>query len=70
MGYTICVMCGKLFANDGNKTCPKCKKAYSVVRDYVRNNPGVSALDINSNTGVPINIILKLIDQGVLNYCD
>jgi len=37
-----------------------------MVHDLVKENPGITPIDINRRTGVPINIITKIVADGVV----
>lgn len=71
MGYTICSMCNKFFETDGNLRCPKCRdkydKEYKVVKEYISTHAGASAIEVNANTGIAINTILKFLDEGLIS---
>lgn len=64
----ICTVCGKLYERNGKNKCNECFKKeenyYKTIRDYVISHKNVSAIDVNRDTGIPISIILKFIEEG------
>lgn len=71
MAYSICSICGKFFSHDGNTKCPKCYdkyvKEYNIIREYVASHAGVTPMELNTVTGISINSILKLIEEGAVS---
>ena len=63
-----CPLCGKLFADTGAGTCQKCYNAYRdyelEVKKFVEANPNCSARDIVKNTGAPLVVASKMIQNG------
>jgi RNA polymerase subunit RPABC4/transcription elongation factor Spt4 len=68
LANTICRICGKLFARDGNQECPECHKKdsedYKTIREYISTHRNVTAVDVNVATGIPISTILRFIKDG------
>jgi len=64
----VCKVCGKLYERNGKDKCNECfqkeELAYKTIREYVLSHAGVSAIDVNKATGIPISLILKFIDEG------
>ena len=64
----ICRVCGKLYERNGKDKCNECFQKeeidYKTVREYVVSHPGVSAMDVNKATGIPITTILNFIEEG------
>ncbi|MCL1843782.1 MAG: hypothetical protein FWF79_08210 [Defluviitaleaceae bacterium] len=50
--------------------CPLCQQAkdeqYIVVRELVREYPGITALEVHEATEVPMHVILRYIENGML----
>jgi hypothetical protein len=50
--------------------CPDCQlyrdEQFYIVRTLVREYPGITALEVNKITDVPVDAILKFIDAGML----
>ena len=74
MANTICRICGKFFDKNGNQECPECYKKdleeYKIVREYIINHRGVSAIDINAATGISIGVILRFLSEGRIELAD
>jgi len=67
-----CRRCGKMYSYEGMppECCPLCAKErraqYVMVRELVRQCPGITAVEVNQITEVPLEVILKFIDDGLL----
>ncbi|HZK43212.1 MAG TPA: TIGR03826 family flagellar region protein [Syntrophomonadaceae bacterium] len=65
-----CPKCGRLFAADGRNVCRKCQQAeddeFTIVRKYVRDNPGASVFEVAEATGVEEEKILQFLRDGRL----
>ncbi len=63
-----CPLCGKLYADTGSGACQKCYNAYRdyelEVKKFVEANPNCSARDIVKNTGAPLAVASKMIQNG------
>lgn len=63
-----CPICGKLYADEGSGACQKCYNAYRdyelEIKKFVEANPNCSARDIVKNTGAPLAIASKMIQNG------
>ena len=50
--------------------CPECtdkrEKKIKEVHTLVKERPGITPIELNSMTGVPINVIMKIIADGVV----
>lgn len=59
-----CSRCGKLFVKEGPYYCMECKvkqdQLYHQVRDYVKEHPGSTIMDVHHNTGISIPKLLEL----------
>jgi hypothetical protein len=68
LANTICRICGRLFARDGNQECPECHEKdlaeYRIIREYISTHHNVSAVDLNAATGIAISTILRFIKDG------
>jgi hypothetical protein len=42
------------------------EEQYQIVRAFVRDFPGITALEVNDYTGVPMHLILRYINMGLL----
>lgn len=66
-----CSLCRSLFIDfAGSDLCPKCSEryqaAFSLVRDYIYDNPGGNAVDIARATGIDVAIIMRFLREGRL----
>ncbi len=66
-----CKECGRLFiVKHGNKLCFECSKEQQTklmaVREYLRDHPGQTAVEISTATDLSLDFILGLIRQGTL----
>ncbi len=63
-----CPICGKVFIKLGKNLCPDCmekeEQEYKEVRQYLKENPGASVMEIKEITGIDENKILKWIREG------
>jgi glutaredoxin len=61
-----------MFSFDGlpPESCPECKRAkdaqFQEVRTMVKENPGITALELHERTAVPLPSIIRYIESGVL----
>lgn len=50
------------------KDCPECSKKRLAqiehVRKLIRENRGISAMELNRQTGVPVSFIMKMVNDG------
>lgn len=83
MDVRNCKMCGNLFNFTGSPICPACNKKmeekFSVVKDYIRENPTSSISVVAEKTEVPIQQLKRWIreerlsfskDSGVVIQCE
>lgn len=67
-----CRRCSQMFEPVGLDTpvCPICQsmrdEQFIVVRELVREYPGITALEVHEATEVPMETILRFIDTGLL----
>ena len=67
-----CRYCRRMFDYEGlpPECCPECLKGreeqFRMIRDMVRESPGVNAIELSGRTGVPIADILRYIKSGLL----
>jgi len=67
-----CNQCGEKFESEGlpPMVCPNCQDLrdtqYYVVRELVREFPGITALEVHDFTEVPMEDILRYVDKGML----
>jgi len=71
-----CKRCKQMFEFEGfeggqpPKRCPRCKdiemQQYSMVRELVRDNPGITALEVSAYTEVSLPTILGFLKDGRL----
>ena len=65
-----CKRCGKMFEFDGElpPACPMCirerNEQFYIVRELVREFPGITALQVNQATEVPMDVILRFVEEG------
>ena len=70
-----CRRCGKMYqAIFGKNICPECVKQeevdFEVARDYVKEHPGSSMQKVSDETGVPVNLLLKFVKEGKIDFSD
>ncbi|MDR1160550.1 MAG: hypothetical protein LBK69_08005 [Syntrophomonadaceae bacterium] len=65
-----CTECGRLFAYEGKSICNRCLDRedvkYSIVRKYVRENPGASIIQVAEATKIEESIVLHMVKDGRL----
>lgn len=71
MDVRVCRSCKKMFQHvAGPDICPRCKQKeedmFVVVKDYLRENPGASMVQVSTETDVPASLIEKFLRQGRL----
>ena len=68
MPLTKCVRCKKLFNKMENPVCGDCMPAeqddFETIRKYVAENEGADALVVSKATGVDINCVNRMIENG------
>jgi predicted amidophosphoribosyltransferase len=68
MPLASCPRCEKLFERQDAEVCPACRPDEEAdsekVRDLVEAQPGLSAEAVSEETGVGVDVVLRLIDQG------
>jgi Zn finger protein HypA/HybF involved in hydrogenase expression len=64
MSLTNCRECGKLYLMERSFYCPDCKAEqealYRTVRDFIKQNPNSTVLEIHLQTGISIAKILEM----------
>ena len=71
MEVKVCKMCKKMFQYiTGPEICPRCKQQeeewFQQVKEYLRENPGATLVQVNKETGVSASLIEKFLRQGRL----
>lgn len=70
MGIANCSECGKLFMKTSSSLCPNClmkeEEYESIVAEYVRDHPRVSAREVCQATGIKERIITRMLKSGRL----
>lgn len=67
-----CRKCKQMFSYEGlpPDSCPLCAMAknerFSRVRELVQEYPGITTLEVNQHTGVPVSDILDFLKKGEL----
>lgn len=65
-----CKRCGKLFNFHDHNVCPACigkdEEDFQKIRDYMREHPGVSTLELSQKTGVEPATITRFLREGRL----
>jgi ribosomal protein L37E len=68
MPLAKCERCEKLFAKTDNPICPNCvpdeERDHEIVRSCLSDHPNLNAEAISELTGVSIQCVLRMIDQG------
>ena len=71
MNEVRCSRCKVMYVPTDGKTpylCPKCKgereAKLNKLRELVREKPGITPMELQALTGVPINIITQAIKEG------
>jgi hypothetical protein len=64
MSLANCKQCGKVHLQDRTPFCPECKpeqdEIYRVVREYLKQNPNSTLLEVYTDTGVSIAKLLEM----------
>jgi hypothetical protein len=73
MSLANCKQCGKLYIQAGRTNyCVDCKAKqdvlYKKVRDYIKNNPKSTVMDVHQNTGIPVSTVLELQKEEYVPY--
>ncbi|MBI3038162.1 hypothetical protein HYY75_03795 [bacterium] len=73
MNFSTCKKCNRLITKTFRSICDECiqkeEKNYTLVRDYLIDNPGASVYDVCEGTGVDERDIELLIKSGRLERC-
>lgn len=60
-----CGRCGKLQVQRPDTLCKDCQQIYifeaSVVKDYIKNNPGASLMDVVQHTGYSLRRVKEIL---------
>lgn len=76
MDVRSCKMCGKLYNFMGNSTpiCPSCQKLmddrFSIVKQFIYDNPGASLQKVSEDTEVPIKQIKIWVKEEKLSFSE
>ncbi len=76
MDVRSCKMCGKLYNYIGGQTpiCPTCQKLmdekFSVVKQYIYDNPGASMQMVSEETEVPVKQIKIWVKEEKLSFSE
>ena len=68
-----CRRCKEMFEYEGlpPPCCPSCQEIrneqYDRVRDFVKEHPGISAVEVHHYTEVPLNAIMQFVEEGNLD---
>ena len=71
-----CRRCGQMFEYEGlpPPCCPVCQlereEQYQIVRALVRDFPGITALEVHEITEVPMDVILRYINKGLIEVIE
>jgi hypothetical protein len=72
MSLANCKHCGKLFLSTRSLLCTDCKvlhnDMYREVRDYLKQHPKSTVLDVHMQTGIPIAKVLELRNVDFIPY--
>jgi len=70
MPLAKCVRCEKLFDKKDKSVCPACQPDeetdYELVRECLAENPDFSAEAVAEATGVSVNCVSRMIDEGLI----
>lgn len=67
-----CKRCGNMYEYEGlpPAACPECvelrNEQFQIVRALVWEFPGITALQVNQATEVPMDVILRFVEKGML----
>lgn len=68
MSLASCEKCKRLFQKVRKNICPACEtqeeEQYEVVRKFLADNPGRNAQEVSEETKVPIETVLRFIEEG------
>ncbi|MEN6325509.1 MAG: hypothetical protein ABFD18_04770 [Syntrophomonas sp.] len=64
-----CPRCNRLFSySERHRVCPECanlvEEEYSIIRRFIRDNPGVNVIDVVKQTGIKQAAVLKFMREG------
>lgn len=72
MDVRNCKICGNLFNYNGSSICPSCNKKmeekFSVVKEYIRENPRVPMSQVSEETEVPMQQLKRWIREERLTF--
>lgn len=68
MPLTKCPRCDKLFNKEASPVCTACQESedtdHDLIRDTLEENPDLNAEQVSELTGVGIDCVLRMIDEG------
>lgn len=69
MNVRNCPRCNRIFVpQSGRNICPVCireeEDKYEIIREYLRDNPGATLIEVVNATGVDEDIIMRFIREG------
>ncbi len=64
-----CPKCNRLFSySENNRICSECadqvEEEYSIIRRFIRDNPGVNIIDVVRKTGIRQESVLRFVREG------
>jgi flagellar operon protein (TIGR03826 family) len=70
MPMDYCKRCKKLFQVTTDKICDECKEKekeeFDIVKDFIRDNPNKTVIEISYSTGIDEEVILSFLRKGRL----
>lgn len=70
MNVKNCVKCGKIYAYNGLKYCPSCRRKeeenFQIVKEYIYNHKDATIQETSEATGITVRKIISYLRQGRL----
>lgn len=74
MDVRNCSRCGKIYAYDGFKICPSCRREdeedFKIIKEYIEKNPGANISEVSEKTKIDSKKIIEFLRQGRLEIKD
>lgn len=66
-----CAECNRVFSHPSRDLCQECyekaQESFELVRDYLKQNPGASVVEVANETEVDLDLIYEYIEEGRLD---
>lgn len=65
MEMVNCMICGRVTLDRHGECCEQCREVhrdyYSQIREYIKQHPQASIIDVRQATGIPLQVIMRIL---------